>query len=56
VAGKPSIAVIGGSGFYELLASGEEIKAETPFGAPSDTIVVGEGSRAAGRVPAPARP
>jgi 5'-methylthioadenosine phosphorylase len=42
VAGKPSIAVIGGSGFYELLASGEEIKADTPFGVPSDTIVVGE--------------
>jgi 5'-methylthioadenosine phosphorylase len=42
VPGEPSIAVIGGSGFYELLASGEEIKVETPFGTPSDTIVVGE--------------
>jgi 5'-methylthioadenosine phosphorylase len=42
VPGDPSIAVIGGSGFYELLASGDEIKVETPFGAPSDTIVVGE--------------
>jgi len=42
VPGEPSVAVIGGSGFYELLASGEEIKVETPFGTPSDTIVVGE--------------
>jgi len=42
VAGQPSIAVIGGSGFYELLASGDEIKVETPFGPPSDPVVVGE--------------
>ena len=40
--GQASIAVIGGSGFYELLPSGEEIKVETPFGPPSDTIAVGE--------------
>ncbi|HEY6278557.1 MAG TPA: S-methyl-5'-thioadenosine phosphorylase [Streptosporangiaceae bacterium] len=42
MAGQPSIAVIGGSGFYSLFSSGEEIKAETPFGPPSDPIVVGE--------------
>jgi 5'-methylthioadenosine phosphorylase len=42
VPGRPSIAVIGGSGFYELLSSGQEIKAETPFGPPSDPITVGE--------------
>ena len=42
MAGQPDIAVIGGSGFYELLASGEEIKVDTPFGAPSDTIVLGD--------------
>jgi 5'-methylthioadenosine phosphorylase len=42
VPGQPSIAVIGGSGFYELLASGQEIKVETPFGPPSDPITVGE--------------
>ena len=42
MAGQPSIAVIGGSGFYELLASGDEIKVETPFGPPSDPVVVGE--------------
>jgi 5'-methylthioadenosine phosphorylase len=40
--GQASIAVIGGSGFYELLPSAEEIKVETPFGPPSDTIAVGE--------------
>jgi len=40
--GRASVAVIGGSGFYELLSGGEEIKVETPFGAPSDPIVVGE--------------
>lgn len=37
-----SIAVIGGSGFYEFLEGAEEIKVETPFGAPSDPIAVGE--------------
>jgi 5'-methylthioadenosine phosphorylase len=40
--GQASIAVIGGSGFYQLLPSAEEIKVETPFGPPSDTIAVGE--------------
>jgi 5'-methylthioadenosine phosphorylase len=42
VAEPPSIAVIGGSGFYSLFTSGEEIEAETPYGAPSDPIVIGE--------------
>ncbi|HZR50728.1 MAG TPA: S-methyl-5'-thioadenosine phosphorylase [Streptosporangiaceae bacterium] len=37
-----SIAVIGGSGFYEFLEGAEEIKVETPYGAPSDPIAVGE--------------
>jgi 5'-methylthioadenosine phosphorylase len=41
-AGQAGIGVIGGSGFYELLPSGDEIKVETPFGPPSDTIMVGE--------------
>lgn len=35
------IAVIGGSGFYELLDEAERIEVDTPFGAPSDTITVG---------------
>ena len=45
------VAVIGGSGFYEMdgLTDIEELRLETPFGSPSDTIVVGtlEGVRAA---------
>ena len=36
------IAVIGGSGFYEFLENAEEVKTDTPFGAPSDPITVGE--------------
>jgi 5'-methylthioadenosine phosphorylase len=46
VTGRPSIGVIGGSGFYALLERGTEVKVETPFGHPSDVIVTGE---AAGR-------
>src|SRR5512132_2822702 len=37
-----SIAVVGGSGFYEFLEDAEEIKIDTPFGAPSDPVTVGE--------------
>src|SRR6201995_2729151 len=37
-----SIAVIGGSGFYEFLDDAEEVAVDTPFGAPSDPITVGE--------------
>src|ERR1700737_3121160 len=36
------IAVVGGSGFYEFLEGAEEVKIDTPFGAPSDPIAVGE--------------
>ncbi len=36
------IGVIGGSGFYEFLDSRDEYGVETPFGRPSDPIVVGE--------------
>jgi 5'-methylthioadenosine phosphorylase len=46
VAGEAAIGVIGGSGFYALLERGDEVTVDTPFGAPSDAIVVGE---AAGR-------
>jgi 5'-methylthioadenosine phosphorylase len=37
------IAVIGGSGFYQIdgLTDVEELRADTPFGAPSDAIVLG---------------
>jgi 5'-methylthioadenosine phosphorylase len=40
---KTTIAVIGGSGLYELdgLQNVEEHKLETPFGAPSDAIIEG---------------
>ena len=37
-----SIAVVGGSGFYEFLEDAEEVTIDTPFGAPSDPITVGE--------------
>lgn len=49
--GSIDLAVIGGSGFYEMpgLESIEEIAIDTPFGPPSDAIRVGtlEGRRAA---------
>src|SRR5487761_1280170 len=37
-----SIAVVGGSGFYEFLEDAEQVKVDTPFGAPSAPITVGE--------------
>ena len=37
-----SIAVVGGSGFYEFLEGAEQVKIDTPFGAPSDPVTVGE--------------
>jgi 5'-methylthioadenosine phosphorylase len=36
------IGVIGGSGFYEFLDGAEPVRVETPFGEPSDDLVVGE--------------
>jgi 5'-methylthioadenosine phosphorylase len=36
------IGVIGGSGFYEFLGSADEVSIETPFGRPSDPLVIGE--------------
>ncbi|WP_019634911.1 S-methyl-5'-thioadenosine phosphorylase [Actinomadura atramentaria] len=36
------IGVIGGSGFYSFLTDAEEIRVDTPFGAPSDPVAVGE--------------
>jgi 5'-methylthioadenosine phosphorylase len=46
VADEAAIGVIGGSGFYALLEQGDEVTVDTPFGPPSDPVVVGE---AAGR-------
>ena len=44
-------AVIGGSGFYRMegLSDIEELRVDTPYGPPSDAIMIGEidGQRAA---------
>ena len=46
------IGVIGGSGLYAFLDDAEEVVVETPFGAPSDPLVVGEvGGRSVAFVP-----
>jgi len=37
-----TVAVVGGSGFYEFLSGAREIEVDTPYGAPSDPIAVGE--------------
>jgi 5'-methylthioadenosine phosphorylase len=42
VADLASIGVIGGSGLYEFLSPADEVTVETPFGPPSDRIVIGE--------------
>jgi 5'-methylthioadenosine phosphorylase len=39
---QAEIGVIGGSGFYEFLDAADEVQIETPFGMPSDPLVVGE--------------
>ncbi len=46
---KAEIGVFGGSGFYSLIEGLEEVKIETPYGPPSDTIAIGtvEGRRVA---------
>jgi len=36
------IGIFGGSGFYELLDEAQEVRVETPFGAPSDCLMVGK--------------
>jgi 5'-methylthioadenosine phosphorylase len=38
----PTIGVIGGSGFYSFLEDAHPVEVETPYGGPSDTVVVGE--------------
>lgn len=38
---EAEIGVFGGSGFYSFLEASEEIRLETPFGVPSDHIVLG---------------
>ena len=39
---QAEIGVFGGSGFYELLSDPREHKVNTPFGAPSSAVMVGE--------------
>lgn len=39
---RAEIGVIGGSGFYAFLDGAREVDVETPYGPPSDRIVVGE--------------
>ena len=41
-AALPDIGIIGGSGFYSFLSSPEKVAVETPFGAPSAEVAVGE--------------
>lgn len=36
------VGVFGGSGFYSLLEGAEEVAVDTPYGPPSDRLVVGE--------------
>ena len=38
---RASVAVIGGSGFYEFLDDAEEVAVETPYGDPSAPVAVG---------------
>jgi 5'-methylthioadenosine phosphorylase len=42
VADLASIGVIGGTGLYKFLESADEISVDTPFGPPSDPLVIGE--------------
>ena len=61
---RAEIGVIGGSGFYDFLEGAERVHVDTPFGDPSDDLVVGElagpprGVRGAAREgsPVPAAP
>jgi 5'-methylthioadenosine phosphorylase len=39
---RAEIGVFGGSGFYSLLSDAREVAIETPYGAPSDRIAIGE--------------
>ena len=39
---KVEVGVFGGSGFYSFLDVKDEFYIETPYGAPSDKLVIGE--------------
>jgi len=52
VTAQARIGVIGGSGFYAFLDDAREVEVDTPYGPPSDTLVVGQvGDRAVAFVP-----
>lgn len=38
---RADVGVIGGSGFYEFLSDVERVRVDTPFGPPSDDVVIG---------------
>ncbi|MGQ0826560.1 MAG: S-methyl-5'-thioadenosine phosphorylase [Actinomycetota bacterium] len=40
--GSADVGVFGGSGFYEFLQGANEIELETPYGAPSAPVVIGD--------------
>jgi 5'-methylthioadenosine phosphorylase len=42
MAAVADIGVIGGSGFYEFLTGAQEYRVDTPFGEPSEAVLVGE--------------
>ena len=42
ISARAELGLIGGSGFYEFFDGAERVGVETPFGAPSDDLVVGE--------------
>lgn len=39
---RADIGIFGGSGFYSFVTKTEEVKINTPYGAPSDTVEIGE--------------
>ncbi len=39
---RAQVGVFGGSGFYQFLENVREVKVETPYGAPSDTVSIAE--------------
>lgn len=39
---RAELGLIGGSGFYEFFDSAERVRVQTPFGDPSDDLVIGE--------------
>lgn len=39
---RADLGIIGGSGFYEFLDDAERVRVSTPFGDPSDDVVVGD--------------